>query len=66
MTNYAMTGSNPQLSVYQFQNLGVGDFTTPKLIWEIMSMGSCIDAPQYLPAGSCISNWAVQSYAERG
>lgn len=65
MTNYSMTGSNPHLSTNQFQNNGIGDFITPKVIWDILSMGSCLDAPICLPAGSCSSNWTVQVYVER-
>lgn len=50
---YSATGVNPHMSIYQFQNNGVGDFGTPKLWLEIMGCGPCLDAPMCIPAGAC-------------
>ena len=48
---YAVTGLNPHLSIYQFQNNGVDDFDTPKLWLNIMGCGPCMDAPEAIPTG---------------
>lgn len=52
-TGYAATGVNPHMSIYQFQNNGVTDFTSHKLWWEIMGCGPCLDAPICIPVGAC-------------
>lgn len=52
---YAVTGLNPHLSIYKFQNNGVDDFDTPKLWLNIIGCGPCLDAPEAIPTGCHIS-----------
>lgn len=51
---YAATGVNPHMSIYQFQNNGVGDFVTPKLWLEIMECG-----PMCIPTGACYKSGSM-------
>lgn len=62
---YSATGVNACMNIYQFQCNGVGDFYLPKLWWEIMDMGGCLDAPESIHAGSCINAILVEKYISR-
>ena len=56
---YAVTGLNPHMSIYQFQNNGVADFILPKIWREIMDCGPCLDAPICINVGAHDKNGSM-------
>lgn len=65
MTEYSKTGKNSALSAYQFLPSDDHTHAWNLTIWEIISCGGPLDAPDLISAGSCNSSWAVQTYIER-
>lgn len=63
--DYAMTGRNPHLSTTQFIAGGHANHTID-MIYKVMSMGGCLDAPDLIPAGGCHNNWCADIYVNRG
>ena len=59
--DYGRTGSNPYLSTTQFSE----DMPTLVVLYSIMQMGGCLDAPDLIPAGGCHQHWCSELYLTR-